>query len=451
MKKVLALILAVLMVLALVACGAEKDAGKAEEPKKSEDAPKADTKPADDSKPAADDGPIATPNANEDGSVNLDKVAHYDPSFDYTVNPQWTMCYMGFSADVGYQQTADAYEIWCKPFNLKWTGFVSANNSVETFFDNLQVYLDQGTDIIVMDPDITTFPRIYDIIKEYPDTAWMSMLGPARDYVITDTKPSGELLRPFVGFDFYESGVLCAENLTEWLTATYPDADYSEVGFVGMTLSTSPPLAARERGVADYWLAMDGIERDVNYFTVDLASYGLTMQGGQDAMAPVVATNSQLKYWLVFGMIDDAAVGAANVLENAHLTETSCVNACGGPGLQMQLDAGQTTAYRYAYALPSLLYAEPCIGACYAFKAGYATPDTLWPSWVRSSDHGGEGHAYGQIQLPSYFIGAENYKEVYEWSDIYAGADYYPYGDDVDIDINYLTTFVDPPAGYKDT
>ncbi len=429
MKKLLALVLALLMVVSLVACGG---GGK-------------------DDKDASAGGEStytgATPNMNEDGTPNYDRIAHYDPNYDYTQNEKYSFCYMAWNADILYQQSADAYEHWCSKFNLEWAGFVSANNDSEMFMTSLTTYLDQGVDMFVLDPDITIFPAIVDVISNYEGVVWMSQMGTARDYVATDAMPYGEMLAPFVGFDYEGAGYLCAQKLIEWKNENLPDVDWSEVGFMSFTLSVSPPLYQRAVGANRAFMEIEGVTED-QYFEVDVASYGLTMQGAIDGATPVLTTNTQYKYWLIFGLIDDLAMGAAAVVEQMGITDQCCINAIGGPGLQTQLDAGQHTAFRYAYATPNLLYAEPILGALYAFKTGMATPDTLWPSWVKSSDHGGEGHAYGNLLLPSWWIDASNYQHFYAWTDLYSGATYYGY--DVEVALDDYSPFVEVPAGWTD-
>ena len=195
-------------------------------------------------------------------------------------------------------------------------------------------------------------------------------------------------------------------------------------------------------------MGIDGVTED-QYFEIDVSSYGMTLQGAIDGATPVLSTNDQYKYWLIFGLIDDLAMGAATVVDQMGLTETSCINCIGGPGLQTQLDAGQHTAFRYAYATPNLLYAEPIIGALYAFKMGWATPDTLWPSWVKASDHGGEGHSYANLLLPSYWIDESNYQQFYAWADMYSGDDYYGYSQE-GVSIDDYSPFVEVPDGWTD-
>ena len=453
MKKVIALLLVLCLAFTLVACGG----GSTKPDDKSDATPSGgDTTPSGgDSTPSGGDTNVpATPNMNEDGSMNLDRIAHYDKNYDYTQNPQYHMSYMAASADVLYQQSADAYQHWCDQLNLIWDGFVSSQGDSDTFLTNIVTYIDQGTQMLVMDPDITTYPAIYETIKPYVDkgqVVWLSQMGAPRDYEATDHLPNGNLLAPFVGFDYVQGGEVCAQNLLDWLKANYPDVKYDEVGFVSYTFSLSPPLDERRMGAENVWLALDGVEPEKNYFVVDTVSYGMNMQGAIDGMSPVLSTHPDIKYWLVFGLLDDLAMGAASVLGDAGLTETSCTNAIGGAGLQTQLDAGQETAFRYAYALPNALYAEPLIGALYAFINGWCTPDTIWPSWVCPNDCGPDGHTYAQMPLPSWFIDKDNYKAFYSWCDDYTGWVYYGYGEDHSAyDWTPILTVDEAPEGWFD-
>lgn len=441
MKKALALLLALLMVISLVACGSKTD-DSAKEPETNKPADADTNEPADDGNSDTPDAATATPNMNEDGTMNLDKIAHYDQNYDYSQNEKFKFVYMAWNADILYQQSADAYEHWCSKYNLDWQGFISAGNDGDMFMTNLQTYLDQGCEMFVMDPDITVFPTIADMMSNYPDVVWMSQMGTARA-----SMPDGDMLAPFVGFDFYNAGVVCAEKLIEWKEANHPDVPWSEFGFIGLTLTLSPPLHLRTLGAQEAFMGIEGVTED-QYFEIDVASFGLTLQGAVDGTTPVLTTNDY-KYWLIFGNIDDLAMGAAQVVDQMGLTDNCCIDCIGGPGLQTQLDAGQHTAFRYAYATPNLLYAEPIIGALYSFKMGWATPDTLWPSWVKASDHGGEGHSYANLLLPSWFIDESNYKDFYAWTDMYADCDYYGY-DQSNVTIDSFSPFIDVPDGWND-
>jgi hypothetical protein len=148
------------------------------------------------------------------------------------------------------------------------------------------------------------------------------------------------------------------------------------------------------------------------------------------------------------GLIDDLAQAAAAVIDQQGLTDNSCVVTFGGSGLQMQWDQGQFDSFRYALFTAQNLYAEPIIGAVYAYLNGWATPDTIWPSWVKYDDHGGEGRSLPQLRLPTVWLEPDTYKHYLEWTDMYAKADAYPYSQE-GINIDDFTPFIEVPADYK--
>ena len=456
MKKTLALILALVLVLALCACGGKTAAPDTPAPATdapataapATDAPATDapTGPAD--QPSAEGKPY--PNCNPDGSINLDTIAHFDPEYDYYQNPRFKICYIATSSGPLYQEAAKAYENWCNARNLEWMGFSSSEGDNDLFLTLMQNQIDQGVDLMFLDPDSLIFPAVVSLMDQYPDVAWMSQMSPARDGETGAGIPAGgNLMHPFVGFDFYDVGLWQMEKLFQWMDENYPDADWSEVGLLCMDYSLVPALHDRVPAGQDYWKANAPAEAQQNIFIGDCAATGLTMQAGLDIAGPIISTNGQIKYWLVQGNIDDWAQGAASAIEQAGLSETSCVVCNGGAGLQMQWDAGQENCFRYANYTANILYTEPLIGAAYAFKMGWATPENIWPSWINWNDCGGEGHTYASRRLPVVWLEHENYKNYLEWCDLYAGTQIYNYDNDVTVAIDDFTSMVDEvPASY---
>ena len=441
MKKILALVLALMLVFSLCAC--DKGGGTTNPTS----APTAAPAPGgNDSQPAATGK--AYPNCNADGSINLDTIAHYDAEYDYSKNPKFKVAYLVANSGPLYEQSADAYEHWAPLFNMEWAGFISANGDSDMFLTNLQTAIDQGVKGFILDPDSTIFPAVVNLLNQYPDVCWMSQMSPPRDGETGDNVPvGGNLINNYVGFDNTEAGRQVTRVLIDWKNRTYPDVPWSEVGFLMVDYTLSPPLHERNIGSHEVWIEAGGLEE--NFFVADTVSTGMTMQGGLDAIGPVVSSNSKIKYWLCNGMFDDMAQAAASIFDQQGLTETSCVADFGGSALQMQWDAGQQDAYRYAIFTAQNLYAEPIIGAVYAFLNGWATPDSIWPSWVKWDDHGTDGHTYSQLRLPTEPLEYETYKHYLEWTDMYAHADAYPYSQD-GISLDDFSPFVsEVPADYK--
>ncbi|MDR2357370.1 MAG: hypothetical protein LBD92_04730 [Oscillospiraceae bacterium] len=457
MKKVTALILALVMAFAFAACNgsAEPSNPAPESPTPSdtgggESAPPPDAGGETEAPGGGASGSKSYPNANADGSINLDTVAHYDPEYDYTQNPKYKVAYLATENSFLYQMSANGFEHWAPLFNMEFVGFLAANGDSDMFLTNLQNLIDQGVTGFILDPDTTVFPACVDIISNYPDVKWMSQMAPPRDGATGDGLPiGGNLINPYVGFDNFDAGAQQVYKLDEWRKANIPDLPWSEIGFITFNFSTSPPLVERVIGAKRAWENVGAeIVDGVNYFEVDTASSGLTLQGGLDNVAPVISTHTEFKNWLVVGLIDDLGQAAATIIEQQNLTDGSCVVTFGGSGFIAQWDGGQFDACRYALYTANNLYSEPIAGAVYAYLNGWATPDTIWPSWVKWDDHGAEGHTYPQLRLPTVWLEQDDYKHYLEWSDLYASANEYNY-DVPGLTLDDYSPFIPVPDDFK--
>ena len=418
MKKALVILLALVMAASL--CAACGDGGKTSPAPASSNPPAANT-PASKGK--------AYPNANPDGSINLDTVAHYDVEYDYTQNPRFKFVYLATENSFLYDMAATAYEHWAPIFNMEWVGFLAANGDDDMFLTNLQQLIDQGVKGFVLDPNTVIFPACVEIIEKYPDVKWMSQMAPPRDGATGAGIPiGGNLINPYVGFDNVDAGVQQVYKLIEWKEANIPNVPYEQIGIISMGFSTSPPLQERVIGAKQAWdeKGIHAVEGE-NYFVVDTSSTGLNLQGGLDAAGPVISTHSQFKNWLVMGLIDDLGQAAATIIDQQGLTAGSCVVTFGGSGFIAQWDGGQHDACRYALYTANNLYSEPIVGAVYAYLMGWATPNTIWPSWIKWDDHGAPPNTYPQLRLPTVWLEEADYQHYLEWSDLYAKADAYHY------------------------
>lgn len=426
MKKVLAIILALVLVFTLVACTTDT---KSDPDTQSSNSGTTDADVSNSVAPPEGDASSPYPNANEDGTINLDTIAHFDRNYDYTQNEVIKVAYLAQDGGPLYQQSADAYEHWAPLYNMEWAGFISTNGDADLYMTSLQNLLDQGVTAFILDPDNTIFPAVVDLLSDYPDVEWMSQMSAPRDGTDGDGVPiGGNMVHPYVGFDNYDAGKQVTKGLIEWKEETYPDVPWEDIAFLSFDFSLSPPLHDRVIASEDLWLETTG-SLD-NFFTADTASTGINLQGGLDAAGPIISTNTDYKYWLVNGLLDDFAMAAASILDQQGLTENSCVITFGGSALQMQWDEGQQDSFRYALFTAQNLYAEPIIGAVYAYLHGWATPNTIWPSWIKWDDHGLGENTYPQLRLPTVWLEYETYKNYLEWTDMYTFADAYPYSQD---------------------
>ncbi|MBQ9858430.1 MAG: hypothetical protein IJO77_05445, partial [Oscillospiraceae bacterium] len=134
MKKFLAILLALVMVLAMVACGGDK-------------AP-ADTG-ADTSTDAGTEGDGALADASTSGFGGQDEgedisneytgeIGMYDPNYDYNANPKYKVVYYVLATGVLYEAFGDAFEHWCSVMNLEYGGLVDYAGDKDAYLSNLQ-------------------------------------------------------------------------------------------------------------------------------------------------------------------------------------------------------------------------------------------------------------------------------------------------------------------------
>lgn len=454
MKKILALVLVLVLAIGLCACGSTGTASTGGSSSGGSTASSGGSTTSGGAKVSeaakeileAEKTDKPYPNCNEDGSINLDKIANFDEEYNYAAGPSYKICYLASSGTVLYEQSAVAIEHWCPLYNMEWLGFQSSNGDSDLFMTMLQTMLDQGCQGFILDPDSTIFPTVKKLMDQYPDRFWCSLMSPARDGTSGDGVPvGGNMINNYSGFDNVDAGYKVGSRPLKWIKDTYPNADWNEVGFLMFDYSVSPALHERTIGSKNAFLEYGGKEE--NFFIADCVSTGLTNQGGLDAAGPVVASHPEIKYWACNGLIDDLAQAAASIFDTQGLTDTSAVCVFGGSALIQQWDGGQQDAFRFAVYCGQSLMAEPLVGALYAYLNGWATPDSIWPSWVKWNDHGGEGHTYSNLRLPVESLEYENYKHYLEWTDLYTHSDIFNY--DEKVELSDFSPFVEVPADFK--
>ena len=390
------------------------------------------------------------PNANPDGSINLDRIAHYDVNYDYTQNARQKATYIAQDGGPLYQMSATAYEHWAPLYNMDWFGFQNSSGDTDMFMTLLQNSLDQGVRCFILDPDTTILPTVKALMDQYPDAAWLTQMAAPRDGTSgPGIPPGGNMINNYIGFDNYDAGIQVTQRVLDWKTENLPDVPWEDVAMLCMAFSTSPPLNQRVEATRDLWMQVSGgLER--NFFTADASTFGINFQGGLDACGPIITTNTDYKYWMVNGLIDDFAMAAAQVIDQMGLTDNSCVACFGGSGWISQIDAGQFNSFRYALFTAQNLYGEPIIGGVYAFLQGWATPESIWPSWVKWDDKGGPNGSFSQLRLPTVWLTPDTYKHYLAWTDMYAGANAFPNYPRDGISLDAYSPFVsEVPADFK--
>jgi ABC-type sugar transport system substrate-binding protein len=392
MKKGLAVILALLMIFSLFACGSST----APSPSASTEQSAAPTTEA--------------PGAEKPSAV---EIGYYDPSYDYSKN-DFTVVYMMSNTGVLYDMFDKAFQEWAKKANVNYSSF-AANGDNDLFLTTIETYAAQGVDGFLFDADNTIYPRVAEITNDL-GIAWMSCMAEPLD-------ENGKRTHPVVGFDNVDFGHQMAQYDIDYLRKTWPEAKPEEVGMLSMDFSLSPQVHQRTTGAQEIWLKEGFLDK--NFVVVDGATSGsFSAEGGFNLAAPAFASRPDIKYWLVTAFLDDYADGAARAAEQAGIDGTTVVTTCGGSGLINHWDKGEESCWKSAIYCAQILFGENIFFALYAFMSGQATPETIFPEWKTADS------LYPYVNLPTFVIEKDTYKEYMEWVDKYTGINMSPYDAD---------------------
>jgi ABC-type sugar transport system substrate-binding protein len=280
----------------------------------------------------------------------------------------------------------------------------------------------------------------------HPEVQWMATMSPVRD--TSSNEDPQPLKRPFVGHEHYRIGTYMMDKCLEYGAENWPDVDMKDVGVIVADYSIVAALHDRQRGAYDTWVAKYP-EYEDHFFTLDCASGGMDADTARNLVQPAMSTNSQFTHWMIVAVHEDYAIGASAAVDSLDLTDESIIVDMGGSGLVKIFDAGVEDAWRFADYTAQTIYLEPIMGAMYAFMAGYATPNNIWPQWINANDHGADGDTYAGYLLPLFWLDKDNYKEYLAWSDVYAYADSYPQYPRDGITRDLYSTVVPVPDYYK--
>ncbi|MDR3277639.1 MAG: hypothetical protein LBT12_02605 [Oscillospiraceae bacterium] len=428
MKKAISILLALVLVFTLFACG-----------KTTENPPTATPPGSGDNTPDPGADPALPPPATP-GST--DYIGFFDPDFDYASAPRYRVTYMVGQNSILNEQFSVAIAHWAEKMNVDYGGIWNGGNDNDNFINNIPT-LAQSNDGLLVDGDPSSYLRISEVLDEV-GIPWMTVMSPARDV----TRPDAPLLHPSVGFDYEKHGADETDKLLAYKAAVWPDVSMENVGFITVHISVVPEIAARAAGAKNRWVEITGLAE--NYIDADCVTVGFSADGAYSLVNSLISTaDPDLTHWLIVAVVDDFAVGAASAIDNLGLVDVSCIAAEGGASLEAQWNAGNDSAWRFALLTSQNIYAEPVLGALYAFMSGQATPETLWPAWLDQNDHGGDGHTYARMQLPSFFLERDNYQHYLAWSDVYAGANTYPNYDKTGITRDTYPSREPIPASYN--
>jgi len=343
MKKLIALLLALVMVLSLAACGAKEEAKPAE------------TKAPEAAAPAAPEAP-----AEEAAPKTLNIYGIYKSESPYFVNE-------AASIEKTLNDKGAEYGI-----EVTWH-FLNCDGDAEKYMTQIDTAIADNADAIVTCiPDQTMSEAV--VAKcEAAGVPVVACDDPLKD-------ADNNKLAPWFGIDAYNIGYAAGEWMADYAVANNLVEDET-VGVLYMTMNTTSSCVPRTEGEKQAMLdklagAMDARTYEVDYVT--------TMEDAYNGASAMIAGHPEIKSWLVMVASEQGALGVASAIENAGLAETSCVVTLGCDETTGHWEEGNYAVIRAAAYFSGKVVGKEAILAVVEYlvngtemPAEYATPAVM--------------------------------------------------------------------------
>ena len=391
MKKILALLLALVMVFSLVACGdnGDKDTGSNDTQQSDTNNNDSDTQDNSNDDSTADDSDSETNDAAASGHVG-----YFDDEVDHFARDTYKIAYVIYQDSVMNTAHYTAMQSMEPVLNIEVTMF-QATALADQFLTNLELVATQGYDGCVIEPYIDSAARIFELANEL-ELKYVFIVNAYTD-------EEGHYLAPTVVLDQYKDGATQIEWLHENYKKYAPDMDTSKMALILLDYSANMALAQRCDGAKDKFVEL---YPDNKIFESDLVTAKLDMQSAYDQVAATLAANPDIEYWWISGCVEDLASGAATACEEYGLKGKALVTCSGANVLPGVWDSGYEGCWVSSYAVYNYNYVVPALCGVIALIDGRATWDTLW------ADQRREGDPYTGYVAGDQMIERDTYKDV---------------------------------------
>ena len=169
-------------------------------------------------------------------------------------------------------------------------------------------------------------------------------------------------------------------------TKSTGEVDSSEVGLLNLGWSTSPPFVERldgsETAFKEYF--PDGTVIEGDGVTVG----SLDAETGYNLTSQFMTANPDIKYWIIFGCVEDYAQGAARYAETTSNPDNILITCSGSNILPLEFESGYEGSWKVCYAVSDISYAGPAAVGLIAIVDGRATEESLWSCLLYTSTGG---------------------------------------------------------------
>jgi ABC-type sugar transport system substrate-binding protein len=382
----------------------------------------------------------AFPGGGPGSADPLDLVGRYS-YYEGKDLPAYKFIYISVGALPYNLEFADGMKIWADKVGSTCDVYHAADDA--DFMNQLATLKQQGYDGVIIDPNALLYKQAADILDEQ-GLPWNGCMGTAIEF--TETYESLGLIHPYIGFDDKTIARMSVDKLVEHARTNWPGVGFDEIGFITLDFVIAYQLSLRATSAVEQWQNVYGGTGD-NTFVGDPGQM-LATDDSRNAVVSIVSAHPEFDYWLVYGVIETMALGAASGLEEQGIDTDHCAAAyMGGNGAEIQWAQGQDTAVKYVLDVPTIIYAEPLFFTVYAFVNGGATPETIYPSWRNPDPY--YGQRYAMLTLAPLWKDATNYNDIAAWANAYIGVYYYYAGETSrPVTADSFSLYADPPSNF---
>jgi ABC-type sugar transport system substrate-binding protein len=410
MKKVIASVMAILMLAALCACQTNVET----QPSAPTEASSA-ASPSESTAASPSEGTAASPEDNQQAQSSITEKSMVD--FEYTADPfsrdTYKMAYIMVFTSAYTSAMANCFELLGEKLNYGFSSFEAGGDN-DKFLNLVEMAAGQGYDGLVIEGQTSTMDRIFEIMADYPDVQYIPGLSPFND-------EEGLYYRPSVVVDSYNRGGAAVQYaIDDYKTYTNNDVDMADIGYATLNYSVITDFNYRVAGAFDKYKELYPDLVETNYFNVDAASETtpITADAAINQLTPVLAANRQFKGWIIYGCIENYGDGASLALETAGLDGVSVVVSDSAAMLIEKWNDGYDGCWVAGADTPQIQWADGIACGLLQLIEGTQTPETLW------ADKRAEGQNFTVIHLPYTVVNKDNAADYTQFMNTYLETKY---------------------------
>ena len=392
MKKGIAILIAVILLLGMAACGG--GGGTETSPPAESPSP---TAPGTDTPPPSPTEPATPPVVDENFEIPYVDFG-YEPTSDPFARETYQFAHIIMMHSPFTQLMVDMYALMGTRLNYEISSY-SSNRDADLFMNLIETNAGQGANGMVIEGDFTLQDRIFEITDEL-DVVFMPGLSP----FITE---QGQYLRPSAVMDSYKMGWDCMDFMIDnYERYTGKAFDAEKIGIMTIQFAIITDFNTRQQGAYDAYAARYPDLVGTHFFDLDTSPEPNPMaaEAGYNYAASIIAANPEFDGWLMFGVAEDFADGASRALEDMGLGETSLATCVAVTMLTERWKAGYEGCWVAGADTPPIQWAHAIISGLMQLLDGQATPETLWPQYRDP------GQDYTVIKLPFTLVERDIFK-----------------------------------------